>query len=189
MLARTLAPAQRPACAHRAVQRPRKCLTVCASLQGRPVALPSGTLWLLDPLQSQYYSVHGTGFIIPRVEEVEQMGGQAVARARFVRNKQLPALRPTPKQPSTASLIHQAVNMQPTALTLLSDVLIEADVEVAPEFSTDPTNAARAAPAPAPSTCTGIVHVPSESTSTEVRAMTAPGGYTCLIKSLADLRP
>ncbi len=102
------------------------------------------------------------------------MGSQAVARPRFVRNKQLPALRPTPKQPSTASLIHQAINLQPTALTLLSDVLIEADVEVAPEFSAVPTNAASAAAAPAPSTCTGIVHVPSENTSTEVSVMTAP---------------
>ncbi|KAG2442246.1 hypothetical protein HYH02_009730 [Chlamydomonas schloesseri] len=134
----------------------------------RPVALPSGTLWLLDSMQDAYYNVRGSHFVIPRVEERETAQESTRAcRAKFVRNKSLPAVRraaPAPG-PSSLSLIQQAIAQQPTALTIISDgplVDVEVDAHEGEQAAVAP------APAPAPnSTCTGIVHVPSTSTAEE----------------------
>ncbi|KAG2496267.1 hypothetical protein HYH03_005500 [Edaphochlamys debaryana] len=129
----------------------------------RPVALPSGTLWLLDSMQDQYYNVRGAAFVIPRVEGREEAAQSTRAvRAKFHRAKSLPArsVRPAPG-PTSLSLIQQAVAQQPTALTLISDgPLVDVDVEAGP----GPAAAAPAAPAaaeapPATSSCTGIVYV------------------------------
>ncbi|EFJ47162.1 hypothetical protein VOLCADRAFT_117941 [Volvox carteri f. nagariensis] len=108
----------------------------------RPVALPSGTLWLLDAMQDQYYNVRGAAFVIPRVEERESAQEKTCAmRAKF------------------KSLMHQAVAQQPMALTLISDGPL---VDVEPEVAEDAEVQAALVPQPT-SSCTGIVHVPTSS--------------------------
>ncbi|PNW81016.1 hypothetical protein CHLRE_07g339300v5 [Chlamydomonas reinhardtii] len=130
----------------------------------RPVALPSGTLWLLDSMQDAYYNVRGSHFVIPRVEERETAQESTRAcRAKFVRNKSLPALRRVARAPgpSSLSLIQQAIAQQPMALTIISDgPLVDVEVDVHEEQQQQP------APAPVPSsTCTGIVHVPNSNSA------------------------
>ncbi|GIL53506.1 hypothetical protein Vafri_9093, partial [Volvox africanus] len=138
----------------------------------RPVALPSGTLWLLDAMQDQYYNVRGAAFVIPRVEERESAQESTIARrAKFVRSKSLPARRPIPSpEPASFSLIHQAVAQQPTALTLISDGPL---VDVEPEVVDGDGGLELPASSPAAtglptSSCTGIVHVPTASVDADL---------------------
>ncbi|GFR50412.1 hypothetical protein Agub_g12629, partial [Astrephomene gubernaculifera] len=152
----------------------------------RPVALPSGTLWLLDALQDQYYNVRGPAFVIPRVEEREAAQDSVRPfRAKYLRNKPLPAHRPRPSDggPTALSLINQAIAEHPTALTLISHgPLLDVDVEVAQAPSVgaaaDGEMAALGAAAAATmqaSRCTGIVHVPSIDGDEEAAAGGAEG--------------
>ncbi|KXZ54758.1 hypothetical protein GPECTOR_4g828 [Gonium pectorale] len=126
-------------------------------------------------MQDQYYNVRGPAFIIPRVEEreIEQPG--AVHRAKFVRNKRLPArqARPAPG-PSSLSLIQQAMVQNPAGLMLVSDgPLVDVQVEeggAAPgtagaDVGSPVTPAVAGADTFQPTTCTGIVRVPSSSDS------------------------
>ncbi|GLC53422.1 hypothetical protein PLESTB_000743200 [Pleodorina starrii] len=126
-------------------------------------------------MQDQYYNVRGAAFVIPRVEQRES-GEEATCarRAKFVRAKSLPARRRSAApEPSSFSLIHQAVAQHPTALTLISDgPLVDVTPEVAeePELEAVPAPTDAAVPtAPLPtSSCTGIVHVPTSSVDVDV---------------------
>lgn len=150
----------------------------------RPVALPSGVLWMLDALSGGYYNVRGEEFVINRAEA--RHDDEPSFKRRFRRRNKGNAVARVPgSAPSGASMLQRAVWEQPAALMLVSDgalIDVPLDDDVTVELaSLHVSGPGAAAPAPAsataaaaaavaPSSATGIVHVPSsESTAEQVR--------------------